>query len=147
MVCAFDANDSEVAVVLPTFFAEQATKLPMVWFVICVPPLGAVVEIHSNACGQCGSRGEGLELVRVLGAALREISEGRGEAGEVSKDARVMNGNVETDQAAQRGSGKDPGGGLREGAIAGVQVRGKLCGQELCIGRAPQLRGQIVVAQ
>ena len=46
MAAAFDANDSELVVVLPTLFTEQAAELPVVWFVICVPPLRAVVEIH-----------------------------------------------------------------------------------------------------
>ena len=147
MAPAFDANDSELVVVPPALFTEQAAELPVVGFVICVPRLCAVVEIHSNSGGQCGSRGKGLESVCVLRAALRDISECGGEAGKVSKDARMMDGNVEADQGAERGSAKDPRGRLREGAVAGVHVREKFCGQELRVGRAAQLWGQIVVAQ
>jgi hypothetical protein len=135
MAAAFDANDSELVVVPPTLFTEQTAKLPVVGVVLCVPRLCAVVEIHPNSGGQCGSRGKGLEFFRVLRAASRDISECGGKARKVSEDARVMDGNVEADQTAERGSAKDPRGRLREGAVTGVHVREKLGGQELRVGR------------
>src|SRR4029077_11778766 len=108
MATVFDANDFEFVVVPPTLFTEQTVEFPVIGSVICVPPSRAAVEIHSNTGGQCGSCGKSLELVLILRAALRKIPECCGEAGKVSKEARVMDGNVEADQAAERGSAEDP---------------------------------------
>jgi hypothetical protein len=147
MASSLDANNFKLIVVAPTLLTEQAAKFPVVGLVVCVRPSRAVVKVHSNSCGQCRSRGKGLELVRVVRAALRKISERCGEAGKVCKDARVMDGNVEADQPAERRSAKDPRGRLRESSVAGVHMREKFSGQELRVGCAAQLRGEIVIAQ
>ena len=147
MAAAFDTNDFELPVFLPAFLAEEAADLAVIGFARFVPSARAVVEVHSNSGGQCGNRGKSLKLLRVVRGALRNVPECCGETGKISKRSRVMDGGVEADESAQRGSTEDACGGLDKGAEAGVHVREKFRREKLRVGRAAELGREVAVPQ
>ena len=147
MAPAFDTNDFELPVFVPAFLAEEAADLAVIGFARFVPSARAVVEIHSNSGGQCGNRGKSLKLLRVVRSALRYVPECGGEAGKISKRSRVMDGDVEADQPAERRSAEDACGGLDKGAEAGVHAGEKLRREELRVGRAAELGREVAVPQ
>lgn len=145
VVSAGDLTDREL--VLPAFGAEERREESVVNLITFIKSGVSIVKIHTNPGWQVAYPFEGKQLSGVLGEALGDVFEGRGEAGKFAKDAGVLEAHAEGEQGTKGRPAKDTGFGLRKGPVAGIEVREQLPDQKLRVSNAPELRRQIDITE